>query len=132
MVFIDTNIFMYAAGREHHNKIPSVNLLHKIASKEIDACINVEVLQEILHRYRHINRWEDGKSVYSLTRKIVPVIFPVDTFIMEKCFELLNEYTNVMARDALHAAFCRINNITSMYSYDKDFDVFDGITRIEP
>ena len=132
MVFIDTNIFMYAAGREHHNKIPSVNLLHKIASKEIDACISVEVLQEILHRYRHIDRWKDGKSVYSLTRKIIPVILPIDSFIMEKCFELLNEYTNVMARDALHAAFCQINSITSMYSYDRDFDVFDGITRIEP
>ena len=51
---------------------------------------------------------------------------------MEKCFELLNEYTNIIARDALHAAFCRINSITSMYSYDKDFDVFDSITRIEP
>ncbi len=132
MVFIDTNIFMYAAGREHPNKIPSVNLLHKIASGKVDACINVEVLQEILHRYRHINRWKDGKSVYSLTRKIVHVIFPVDTLIMEKCFYLLNSNSKIMARDALHAAFCQINSITSMYSYDKDFDVFDSIIRIEP
>ena len=132
MVFIDTNIFMYAAGKEHPHKIPSVNLLHKIASGEVDACINVEVLQEILHRYRHINRWEDGKAVYSLTRKIIPVILPVDTYIMEKCFNLLNKYSGIMARDALHAAFCKINNITSIYSFDKDFDVFDSLTRIEP
>lgn len=132
MIFIDTNIFMYAAGREHQNKIPSINLLHKIASGKIEACITVEVLQEILHRYRYINRWEDGKLVYTLTRKIIPAIFSIDTSIMEKCFELLNEYDNIMARDALHAAFCKINSITTIYSYDKDFDIFNGITRIEP
>ena len=132
MVFIDTNIFMYAAGREHPSKIPSLNLLHKIAAGKVEACINVEVLQEILHRYRHINRWENGKAVYSLTRKIVPAVFPVDTVIMEKCFNLMNQYPGIMARDALHLAFCLINSITSLYSYDRDFDVLDGINRIEP
>ncbi len=132
MVFIDTNIFMYAAGREHHNKIPSLNLFHKIAAGKIDACINVEVLQEILQRYRHINRWEDGREVYTLTRKIVPAVFPVDTEIMENCFDLMNQYPGIMARDALHIAFCQIHSITSFYSYDKDFDIIEGISRIEP
>jgi len=132
MVFIDTNIFMYAAGREHHNKIPSLNFLHKIAAGKIDACINVEVLQEILHRYRHINRWENGREVYSLTRKIVSAIFPVDTEIMKKCFDLMNQYPGIMARDALHIGFCQIHSITSFYSYDRDFDIIEGINRIEP
>ena len=51
MIFIDTSIFMYAAGKEHPHKEPSVNLLRLIAMGEIDAVINVEVLQEIFHRF---------------------------------------------------------------------------------
>lgn len=132
MYFIDTNIFMYAAGTEHSNKIPSINLLHRIAAKEIDACINVEVLQEILHRYRHINRWEDGKVVYTLTRKIIPVILPLDALTMETCYHFMEKYPTVMARDALHAAFCKLSGITSVYSFDKDFDIFEEFIRQEP
>ena len=99
---------------------------------------NFKVKKKVLHtaiKFYEGSALPKEKSIGELIRsahKIIPVIFPVDNFIMEKCFELLNEYTNVMARDALHAAFCPINSITSIYSYDKDFDVFNGITRVEP
>ncbi len=68
MIFIDSNIFMYAGGVEHAKKAPSLAFLSSIASKEVEACTSVEVLQEILHRYRSIDRWNDGKKVYLSAR----------------------------------------------------------------
>lgn len=77
MILVDTNVIMYAAGAPHPHKEPSVFLLDRIARGEIDAAIDAETLQEILHRYRAIGRWDDGKTVYDLARQIFHVVIPI-------------------------------------------------------
>jgi predicted nucleic acid-binding protein len=52
MILVDANVFMYAAGAEHPHKAPSRIFLEKVAGGEIEAALDAEVLQEILHRYR--------------------------------------------------------------------------------
>ena len=42
--FLDANIFMYAAGREHPLKAPCVAILRRVAQEEIVALTNAEVL----------------------------------------------------------------------------------------
>lgn len=71
MILVDANVMMYAAGTEHPNKQPSVTFLERVARGEIEAAVNAETLQEILHRYRAIRRWTDGKAVYDMTRQIL-------------------------------------------------------------
>ena len=44
-VFIDTNIPMYAAGKAHPAKQPSLELLHRVIEGELEAATDVEVLQ---------------------------------------------------------------------------------------
>ena len=63
MLLVDSNVIMYAAGSEHAHQQPSIRFLSSIAAGEIDAAVDTEVLQEILHRYRAIRRWEDGRRV---------------------------------------------------------------------
>jgi predicted nucleic acid-binding protein len=58
--FIDTNIFMYAAGKPHKFKEPCVSLLSRVQSGELKAAIDTEVFQEILYRYHHINLTDNG------------------------------------------------------------------------
>lgn len=132
MVFIDSNVFMYAAGASHENKTPSLLFLHRVAAKKIESCTNTEVLQEVLHRYRHINRWDDGKNVYHLIKKIVPIIIPLELPILDSSYDLLEQYGAIYARDAIHAATCIIHNINTIISYDRDFDSIEHIDRQEP
>ena len=132
MVFVDTNILMYAAGSGHKNKVPSLKLLHDIASRKTDACTSVEVLQEILHRYRIINRWEDGKKVYDLTCSIIPAIYPVELQDLDRCRRYMDSYTGMMARDCLHIGFCVNRGIDTICSYDDDFDGVKELKRITP
>ena len=68
MILVDANVFMYAAGTPHPNKQPSAAFLERLAAEDLPAAIDAEVLQEILHRYRSMGRWDDGKRVFELVR----------------------------------------------------------------
>ena len=50
-VFIDSNIPMYVAGRDHPLRDPSRRFLARVQGGEVEGCTSTEVLQEILYRY---------------------------------------------------------------------------------
>ena len=132
MILIDTNIIMYAAGTRHPHKGPSARLLQRIAEGEVDAIINAETLQEILHRYRSINRWNDGRTVYDLARQIFPDVIAVAAESLDHARRIMDENSSIMARDALHAAIAIDEGIRDICSFDRDFDGISGIERVEP
>jgi predicted nucleic acid-binding protein len=123
---------MYAGGASHPNKAPSVALLESIATGRVDGVIDAEVLQEILHRYKSIGRWKDGSKVYDLTRKIIPLVFPITVEVLDAARALLEAHPKLMARDALHTAVCICNGVKTICSYDRDFDDVEEIKRTEP
>jgi uncharacterized protein len=132
MILVDTNVIMYAAGADHPHKLPSVALLERVASGEVEATIDAQVLQEILHRYRAITQWNDGRRVYDLTRQIFPNVLPVTAAIMDRARRILDADPRLMARDALRAAVVMIEGMEAVCSYDRDFDRIMGIVRREP
>lgn len=132
MILVDANILMYAAGAGHPNKQPSVAILERIAVGQVEATIDAEVMQEILHRYRAIGHWNDGRAVYDLTRKIFPSVIPVTADVLDRARRLLDDDDRIMARDALHAAVVLTAGLEAVCSYDRDFDRIPGIRRQEP
>lgn len=77
-VFIDTNIPMYAAGKDHPFKKKCLGILESIAREEIEAYTDTEVLQEILYRYFYINQRKTGFDVFDLFATIMDdAILPV-------------------------------------------------------
>jgi predicted nucleic acid-binding protein len=132
LIFVDANIFMYAAGVDHPHKAPSTRFLLRIAQGEVDAAVDTEALQEILHRYRAMGRWTDGRRVYESARQIVPISFPITIEIVDAARDLLDSHGGLTVRDALHAAVVLQNGADAICSYDRDFDVIAGLRRIEP
>jgi predicted nucleic acid-binding protein len=132
LILIDANIFMYAAGAEHLHKTPSVAVLRRIALGEIDAAVDAAVLQEILHRYRAIRRWEEGREVYALARRIVPLVVAITDQVVDRARDLLDRDPRLGARDALHAAVVLDRGMTGVCSYDRDLDRVVGLRRFEP
>jgi predicted nucleic acid-binding protein len=132
VILIDANIFMYAAGHPHANKEPSVAFLKRVALDKVKACASGEVLQEILHRYRSINRWTDGKLVYRQARSIVQHVQQIDVEVLDRAYQLMEAHSHLTARDAVHAATCMINGFKGICSYDTDFDVIPGFRRFVP
>jgi len=132
VILVDSNILMYAAGAAHPNKAPSVALLERIADGDLAATIDAEVLQEILHRYRAIGRWREGRVVYDLARQLFPSVIPVTGTILDRARQLLDADTAIMARDALHAAVVLTEGLDAICSFDRDFDRISGVVRWEP
>ena len=132
MILVDANVMMYAAGADHPNKAPSIAFLEQIASKRIDAVIDAETLQEILHRYRAIRRWDDGKAVFDMTRRIFDTVIPITAETLDRARILLDAYSNLTARDALHAAVAETHGLSAICWFDQDFDQIIEIRRLQP
>jgi predicted nucleic acid-binding protein len=98
----------------------------------VDAAADVEVLQEILHRYSAAGRAADGARLYSLARRIVSTWLPVDVGVLDRARNLMTADAALGARDALHAAVYFTVGAAALCSYDRDFDRVDGLARVEP
>jgi predicted nucleic acid-binding protein len=132
VILVDSNILMYAAGAAHPHKAPSVALLERVAAGQVSACVSVEVLQEVLHRYRALDRWSDGRRVYELTRQIVPTVIPVTVAKLDRARDILDATPGIMARDAVHAAVVQLESLAAICSYDRDFDRIAELRRVQP
>ena len=132
MILVDSNIFMYAAGAAHAFKRRSAAFLQRIAEGEIEAGIDAEVLQEILHRYRALDRWQEGRQVYDAARILFPAVIPITAEILDRARALLDGRAHLMARDALHEAVVECHSLEPICSFDRDFDWAPGIRRTEP
>lgn len=132
MILVDANVLMYAAGAPHPHKVPSAEWLQAVARGDVEATINAETLQELLHRYRAIGRWADGRRVYDLARTIFPAVVPVTAQLHDLARQLLDRHPMLMARDALHAAVVLGEGFDAICSYDRDFDLIPGVRRVEP
>jgi hypothetical protein len=132
VILVDSNVLMYAAGAEHRNKRPSAVFLERVANSELEAAIDAEVLQEILHRYRAIRRWTDGRQVYDLAHRVFSVVLPVSAQVLDRARSLLDAYDELTARDALHAAVVEHHALEAICSFDTDFDRIKRLRRLEP
>ena len=126
MILVDANTLMYAAGTDHDHKAASVQFLERVAEGEIDA----EILQEILHRYRALQRW--GRHLFDSTRVLFPVVLPVTAEVLDRARIILDAYPHLMARDGLHAAVVLEHRLDGLCSFDTDFDPVSGVERVKP
>ncbi len=129
-VFIDSNIPMYVAGRDHPNREPARRLLEQVRSGDVDACTSTEVLQEILYRYASLNRLDVAAEVYDLFVQVCPVVLPVTLADTDRAKALIVERTGLSVRDAIHASVMFNHDMNVIASFDRGFDDIPGITRL--
>ena len=130
MVFIDSNIPMYVAVRDHPLRPPALRLLERVRTGELEACSSTEVLQEILYRYAGLRRLDLAREVYTLFVALCPVVFPVTLADTDRARDLLGAARDVSVRDAIHAAVMLNNEVREIATFDTGFDAIAGITRV--
>lgn len=129
MIFVDSNLPMYVAGRDHPLREPSKRFFERARSGEIDICTSVEVLQEILYRYTALQRRDLASAVYDLFVQLSPVVFPVTLADTDRAKSLLEHHAALGVRDAVHAAVMFNNGVERIATFDTGFDAVPGITR---
>lgn len=132
--FLDVNVPMYAAGRAHPYKEPCVWVMTEITEGRLEVAIDVEVIQEILHRYGAIERREVGLTLAENLLDLVPTVYPVEPEDVRLAMELFRRYgpRGLTARDAIHAAVMQRRGLHEILSTDAHFDLVEGIRRLDP
>ena len=130
MVFVDSNVPMYVAGRDHPLRDPARRFLERARSGEVDICTSTEVLQEILYRYSALKRLDLAASVYDLFVHLCPTVLPVTLADTDRARTLLASARGISVRDAVHAAVMLNHDISEIASFDGGFDAVDGVTRV--
>ena len=129
-VFIDSNLPMYLAGRDHPLREPSRRFLERVRTGDVEGCTSTEVLQEILYRYVGLQRPDLATQVYDLFAQLCPAIFPVTLADTDRARDLVAGDTNASVRDLLHAAVMLNNGVTRIASFDAGFDSVPGVRRL--
>lgn len=131
-VFLDTNIPIYAAGKESEYKKACLEVLEAIGREEVEGLTSTEVFQEILYRFWYLKDIENGWQIFDNFREVISQVLAVTEEDISKARELSEKYRNIKPRDLLHVAVMISNQIENIISVDKDFDAISEINRIDP
>ena len=129
-VFIDSNVPMYVAGRDHPLREPARRFLERARAGEIDACTSTEVLQEILYRYAALKRLDLARQVYELFVMLCPVVYPVTLADTDRAKQLVCDGRGIGVRDAIHAAVMLNNDLKEVATFDAGFDLIHEVRRL--
>ena len=130
-VFIDSNIPMYVAGKPHPHRGPSLRLLERVRSGEVEGVTSTEVLQEILFRYSALGKLDLAVSVYDLFAQICSKVLPVTLADTDRTRAMLPTLEGVSVRDAIHASVMLGNGIRTIATFDEGFDRIRGLKRMK-
>ena len=138
MKFLDANVFIYAyykpkkqlTDKEKQMKEQAKKIITDISQGKEKALITVVHLAEIVNILKH------GMPPKKLTEVIRGILMleniKVQSVTKEAYFiaNELGDDLKLEANDALAIDIMRSNNVTKIFSFDKDFDHIEGITRI--
>ena len=130
MIFIDSNVPMYLIGASHPNKARAVELVNGLVRGGVRLVTDVEVYQEILHRYTAIRRID---AIDAAFRSLDAIADAVLTFGMPEiriARTVIGTVPGISARDALHVAIMRSHGVDRVLSFDRGFDAVAGIERV--
>ena len=91
---------------------------------------DVEVLQELLHRYTAIGRRDAIQPAFDAVLGIVDDVFPIETAEVERAKQIVLGTPRLSARDAIHLAVMERRGVQRILSFDAGFDGFPGTTRV--
>ncbi|RDI76133.1 PIN domain-containing protein [Gaiella occulta] len=130
MIFVDSNIPMYLVGAEHPNKARAQLVLQTAVAEGERLVTDVEVLQEILHRYAAIGRLDAIQPAFDALLGVVDEVFAIEQADVDQAKNVLLGAMSFSARDALHIAVLERRGVRQVMSFDSHFDRRSGLTRV--
>lgn len=132
MIFLDTNIVLRFILQDHPLYSPkAASILNKIDNKEAKVCLSWLVIFEVVFvlQNSHNLKRED------ITQKLLPILSLENVIFEQKqLLALVFEYyvsKKISLADAYHVALMNKKKIVEIYSFDRDFDKFPKVKRLE-
>jgi uncharacterized protein len=131
--FLDTNVLLRYFTRDNEEKADrALALLLRIGRREEEVGTSLPVLFETAYTLQRFYRVPRGQ-IRDLLVEITDLggIHLPGKELFRDALDLFAR-TNVSLADAYSVVYMRTNRMSEIYSWDTDFDHFDGCTRVEP
>jgi predicted nucleic acid-binding protein len=117
VIFVDTNVIMFAVGREHPLRVTARDFFEE--NLDLALCTSAEVLQELVHAYLPVRRMAVLDAALRLIERSIPEVFPVEAEDVRNARALVEKYPELGSRDVLHLAICRRHGVKKMKTFDR-------------
>jgi len=120
MIFVDTNVIMYAVGRAHPLRAEARAFFEAAMERDRNnLCTSAEVLQELLHAYLPVGRLSTLDAAMVLAGSCIATVYPVEAEDVRAARLLADRHRELGARDLLHLAVCHRHQVTRIKSFDR-------------
>ena len=119
MIFVDTNVFMYAVGREHPLREPARQFFIEANRDRERLCTSAEVLQELAHAYLPVGRLSAFDSAIDLVSRGEVEVWPLEEEDVTLARRLRDQYPMLQIRDLCHLASCRRRGVREVKTFDR-------------
>ena len=129
MIFIDTNVFMYAVSRAHPLKELAREFFIESKRNGTALFTSAEVLQELIHAYLPVGRLQTLDAALALVEGFGVQVWPLEEDDVSLARQLHKSYPALAPRDLCHLASCRRRGIREIKTFDKAFDAVASTLR---
>ena len=119
MIFVDTNIFMYAVGADHRLREQSREFFENSLSFEALLATSAEVVQELVHAYLPVERSQSLTAALSTISAYNVEVWPLEMDDVMLAWQLREQYPSLSARDLCHLASCRRRGVSEVMTFDR-------------
>ena len=119
VIFVDTNIFMYAVGRAHPLRDPARDFFVECHRNRTPLCTSAEVLQELVHAYLPVARPQTLDAAMSLIVRSRVAVWPLEQEDVTLARQLHEHFPTLGARDLCHLASCRRRGVSEIKTFDQ-------------
>lgn len=119
MIFVDSNVFIYAVGRPHPLRSEAQDFFIESRKQGKVLVTSAEVLQELIHVYLPAGRLDTLDAALELATGVVDRVVPMDAESVLHARALAAQYPALSARDLIHLSVCQIHGIREIQTFDR-------------
>ena len=120
MTFVDTNVFLYALGREHALRQQARRFFLLGRSEGRRLCTSSEVEQELLHvTLRRGGQDADVLATFALVDATMSDVWSVEREDVRLAGDLAVDHCGLAARDLVHLACCIRRGVHEVKTFDR-------------
>jgi len=119
VIFVDTNVLMYAVGGEHPLRRDARAFFESALEQRHRLATSAEVLQELLHAYLPVNRLQTLDAALKLAEARIAELWPVESDDVRLARALVTRHAGLGARDLLHIACCKRRDVGEIKTFDR-------------
>ncbi len=131
MIFVDTNVFMYAVGKPHPLRSRARDFFTGSLMNVEPLCTSAEVLQALMHAYLPVHRSDVFDDALALIGRAGVEVWPLEEADVILARQLHSAHPALGARDLCHLASCRRRGVNQIMTFDRAFGAATGLKLAE-